>query len=42
VAARGGQHYPHFSGALPVGAAHRAVPLPLGPDGVHAVPLLED
>lgn len=35
---RGGQLFPHLYGALPVGAAVRVDPLPLGPDGLHVFP----
>lgn len=37
-ASRGGQLFPHLYGPLPVRAASRAVPLPLGPDGRHVFP----
>lgn len=39
---RGGQLFPHLYSELPAGAVHRAVPLPLGPDGLHVFPELED
>lgn len=35
---RGGQLFPHLYGPLPVAAVSRAVPLPLGPDGLHVFP----
>lgn len=37
-ASRGGQLFPHLYGALPVDAARRVAPLPLGPDGRHVFP----
>jgi uncharacterized protein (TIGR00369 family) len=37
---RGGALFPHLYGPLPVGAARSAVPLPLGPDGLHVFPAL--
>lgn len=40
--ARGGQLFPHYYGALPVGKVISAVPLPLGPDGLHVFPDLDD
>ncbi|MBY0299564.1 MAG: DUF952 domain-containing protein [Methylobacterium sp.] len=35
---RGGALFPHLYGPLPMSAVRRVVPLPLGPDGVHAFP----
>jgi uncharacterized protein (DUF952 family) len=35
---RGGQLFPHLYGELPVGAAIRVDPLPLGDDGRHVFP----
>jgi len=35
---RGGQLFPHLYGPLPVDAALRVDPLPLGPDGRHVFP----
>ncbi|HYE48985.1 MAG TPA: DUF952 domain-containing protein [Azospirillaceae bacterium] len=35
---RGGQLFPHLYGPLPVSAALRVDPLPLGPDGRHVFP----
>jgi len=35
---RGGALFPHLYAALPVGAVTRAVPIPLGADGRHALP----
>lgn len=37
-AARGGQLFPHLYGVLPVAAVTRVDPLPLGADGLHAIP----
>lgn len=37
---RGGELFPHLYAALPVAAAHRVLPLPLGPDGRHLLPPL--
>jgi uncharacterized protein (DUF952 family) len=34
----GGTLYPHLYGLLPTAAAHRVMPLPLGPDGRHILP----
>lgn len=39
---RGGQLFPHLYGALPVDAVVQAADLPLGADGRHVFPLLED
>lgn len=39
--ARGGDLFPHLYGALPVAAAYRVLPLPLGPDGRHMFPRLD-
>ncbi|GMG84088.1 DUF952 domain-containing protein [Paralimibaculum aggregatum] len=36
--ARGGDLFPHLYGALRAEAVARAEPLPLGPDGRHAIP----
>ena len=40
--ARGGQLFPHLYGALPVAAVQRADALPLGPDGLHCFPPLDE
>ena len=37
-ASRGGQLFPHLYGPLPVAAARRVDPLPLGADGLHRLP----
>lgn len=37
---RGGELFPHLYAPLPVAAAHRVLPLPLGPDGRHLLPPL--
>lgn len=39
--ARGGQLFPHLYGPLPLALVHSAVPLPLGPDGLHLFPPLD-
>lgn len=39
---RGGQLFPHLYGALPVDAVVRVAELPLGADGRHVFPPLED
>lgn len=39
---RGGQLFPHLYGALPVDAVVRVADLPLGDDGRHVFPPLED
>lgn len=39
---RGGQLFPHLYGALPLDAVVRVADLPLGGDGRHVFPLLED
>ncbi len=39
---RGGQLFPHLYGPLPVACVHSATPLPLGADGHHRFPPLED
>lgn len=39
---RGGQLFPHLYGALPLGAVVRVADLPLGRDGRHVFPALED
>jgi uncharacterized protein (DUF952 family) len=39
---RGGQLFPHLYGALPVEAVVRVADLPLGADGRHVFPELED
>ncbi|MGE5514634.1 MAG: DUF952 domain-containing protein [Bacteroidota bacterium] len=39
---RGGQLFPHLYGALPLDAVVRATDLPLGHDGRHVFPPLED
>jgi uncharacterized protein (DUF952 family) len=38
---RGGALFPHLYGKLPLRAVRWAKPLPLGPDGRHAFPILE-
>jgi uncharacterized protein (DUF952 family) len=38
---RGGALFPHLYAPLPTNTATLVVPLPLGPDGVHALPPLE-
>ncbi|MGB1008023.1 MAG: DUF952 domain-containing protein [Thalassobaculaceae bacterium] len=40
--ARGGDLFPHLYGPLAVGAVSAATPLPLGPDGLHRFPALDD
>jgi uncharacterized protein (DUF952 family) len=39
---RGGALFPHLYGTLPISAVHWTKPLPLGPDGRHVFPALED
>ncbi|MEX2629804.1 MAG: DUF952 domain-containing protein [Tistlia sp.] len=39
---RGGALFPHLYGPLPVAAVRRAEDLPLGPDGRHLFPPLDD
>jgi uncharacterized protein (DUF952 family) len=39
---RGGELFPHLYGALPVAAVRRVSPLPLGPDGRHVFPALDE
>jgi uncharacterized protein (DUF952 family) len=39
---RGGALFPHLYGTLPLRAARWIKPLPLGPDGRHVFPLLEE
>ncbi|MCH2396446.1 DUF952 domain-containing protein [Oceanibaculum sp.] len=39
--ARGGQLFPHLYGSLPLALVDRAVPLPLGTDGLHIFPPLD-
>lgn len=39
---RGGQLFPHLYGVLPLTAVVRVTELPLGGDGRHVFPLLED
>ena len=39
---RGGALFPHLYGDLALGAVRKVEPLPLGPDGRHAVPPLND
>lgn len=39
--ARGGQLFPHLYGPLPLPLVQSAVPLPLGPDGLHLFPPLD-
>lgn len=41
-ASRGGQLFPHLYGALPLAAVARVSDLPLGGDGRHVFPPLED
>jgi uncharacterized protein (DUF952 family) len=41
-ASRGGDSFPHLYGALPVAAVSRVERLPLGADGKHQFPPLED
>lgn len=38
---RGGQLFPHLYGPLPVRVVQSAMPLPLGPDGLHLFPPLD-
>ncbi|OYW57713.1 MAG: dihydroorotate dehydrogenase [Rhizobiales bacterium 17-65-6] len=38
---RGGDLFPHLYAPLPVDAARRVLPLPLGPDGSHLFPPLD-
>lgn len=40
--ARGGALFPHLYGDLDIAAVTQVTPLPLGPDGRHAFPLLMD
>ncbi|KIL96842.1 hypothetical protein CCC_01708 [Paramagnetospirillum magnetotacticum MS-1] len=39
---RGGQLFPHLYGPLPLSAVIWAADLPLGPDGSHVFPAIED
>lgn len=39
---RGGALFPHLYGDLALDAVTKTVPLPLGPDGAHQFPTLED
>jgi uncharacterized protein (DUF952 family) len=39
---RGGALFPHLYGELPLAAVLKAEPLPLGDDGLHIFPELED
>ncbi len=39
---RGGAMFPHLYGELPLAAVLKAEPLPLGDDGLHIFPELED
>jgi uncharacterized protein (DUF952 family) len=39
---RGGQLFPHLYAELPMAAVRWVKPLPLGPDGVHVFPVIED
>lgn len=39
---RGGALFPHLYGDLTLDAVTKAVPLPLGPDGAHQFPALND
>lgn len=41
-ASRGGALFPHLYGKLPLAAVKWVADLPLGPDGQHAFPALED
>jgi len=41
-AARGGALFPHLYGALPCAAVRRVFPLPLGGDGRHVFPPLDE
>ena len=38
---RGGALFPHLYASLPTNSATLVLPLPLGPDGVHALPPLD-
>jgi uncharacterized protein (DUF952 family) len=38
---RGGALFPHLYGSLPTSAVTLVLPLPLGPGGVHVLPLLD-
>lgn len=38
---RGGALFPHLYGALPLSAVTSVAPLPLGPDGVHVLPVIQ-
>lgn len=39
---RGGALFPHLYSDLPMAAVRWVKPLPLGPDGVHVFPVIED
>jgi uncharacterized protein (DUF952 family) len=39
---RGGQLFPHLYAELPMAAVRWVKPLPLGPDGVHVFPVMQD
>lgn len=39
---RGGQRFPHLYAELPLDAVEQVVPLPLGSDGKHEFPALEE
>ena len=39
---RGGALFPHLYADLPMAAVRWVKPLPLGPDGVHVFPVIED
>lgn len=39
---RGGQLFPHLYGPLPLSAVKWVADLPLGPDGTHVFPAIED
>jgi len=39
---RGGQLFPHLYGPLPLSAVKWTADLPLGPDGAHVFPAIED
>ena len=39
---RAGDRFPHWYGVLPVACVYRVAPLPLGTDGVHQFPTLDE
>jgi uncharacterized protein (DUF952 family) len=39
---RGGRLFPHLYGPLPLSAVKWVADLPLGPDGTHVFPAIED